>query len=166
MGLFFSSLWKVPTDVLIAFNKQKKLLYFMVVLLVIGTAADIVLVYQGYGIEGVAIATVVVFYCASITTNAYVLRSLGKSWSLFGLALAKIHLPVVYVAVGLFFIMRFVHTGHVIMSDILRAVIFGLYVVPLIYYVNRKIRIIEKVGQLLMPRSGRTIPIEQGESLE
>ncbi|MBN1493513.1 MAG: oligosaccharide flippase family protein [Candidatus Omnitrophica bacterium] len=166
VGLFFTSLLKVPMDILIAFNKQAKLLYVMIVLLAIGTIVDIVMVSCGYGIVGVAAATSVIFYAASLLTNAYVLRSFGKSWKLFGLALLRIHVPVAYVAIGLLYIMRFTMDGRIIITDVVRTIFFIIYIVPLIYYVNRKIRIIEKIGQLLSSNIWRTEPNSRQESIE
>jgi hypothetical protein len=91
---------------------------------------------------------------------------LGKGWKLFSLALIKIHLPVTYIAIGIYFIMRYVVVGGVIVTDLVRTGLFIIYVLPLIYYVNKKIRIIEKVSQILKQKIWKIEPNDQRESIE
>jgi O-antigen/teichoic acid export membrane protein len=76
LGLFFSSIIKIPTDIIILFNKQKTLMYVLIGALILGGITDVIVIKAGYGIMGVAIATATIVFFISIIANGYCLRLL------------------------------------------------------------------------------------------
>ncbi len=143
-GLYFRYIWSVPTNILIAFNKQRQLMVMMFALLIIGIILDVIVIQLGYGIMGVAYATLLIVFLVSVLGNMYALHSLRKTAVYICFSLVKIYSPFLYVAVGLFFIMRWQFSDIRIVNDAIQAIIFIVYTLPLIYYLERQFQIIRK----------------------
>lgn len=165
VGLFFSALLRVPTNILIALNKQLILLVMMLVLLILGAVADVVLIKMGYGIVGVALATVGIFFISALVANVYVLREIGNGWKETLTTMWKLHFPLFYVAIGIYFIMGNISLNTVIATDLIRVFAFSIYVLPIIFHINKNFKIFGKSGLLFNHKSARDIDVSSKASL-
>ena len=145
VALFFSSIWGLPTNLLIAFNKQKKFMYMTLVVLVFGIIFDIVIIRMGFGMNGVALVTTFIFFLASALANGYALYSLKNNVQQILRNLFVIYLPFIYSFAGMFFIISISLSKNILFENLFKSIIFLLYSSPLILYTEKKSNIMNKM---------------------
>ncbi len=85
----------------------------------------------------------VLFYCAvSTMANVYVLgilqKNRGEKWQ----TMQRIHLPLVYAVVGVVLLQRYIHVDNEWLESLLRSVAFLVFCLPLMYFVDRKVKLV------------------------
>ena len=151
IGLYFAALWGIPTNMLIAFNKQKKLMWLFLGLVMLGALLDITIIIMGIEIIGVALSTVLIFLIASVLTNAYTLFSLRKNVIGILFTLLQIYAPFFYMLCGLGIICLIDVPNKIMVTNSIRSLLFVLYSIPLIVYVNKQTDIINKIVKAFKP---------------
>ena len=144
-ALFFSTIWGLPTNLLIALNKQKKFMYITATLLCIDIILDLILIKIGHGMTAIALVTTFIFFLSSALANGYALFTLKKGFSEIILNLVMIYWPFVYSFAGMFFIIAFSYSNQIIFDNLAKSLLFILFNVPLIIYIEKKSNIISKV---------------------
>ncbi|MCK5872855.1 MAG: hypothetical protein KAG26_08515, partial [Methylococcales bacterium] len=146
LGLFFTVVWTMPKNILIAFNKQKVLMYWIPLFLLLGAFVDFYAIRLGYGIIGVASGSALVLFCVSFFTNFYALSVLEKTSKEKLMTIFRIYGPFLYVISGLSVTFQVSVTGdHLLLTNALRTFIFIIYCVPLFIYINKYSGILKKV---------------------
>ena len=148
-ALFFSTILGIPTNILIALNKQKKFMYMTAIVLILSIILDVVVIEFGFGMNGVALVTTFVFFLSSIIANSFALSSLKNNIKESFWNLALIYLPFIYSFAGMFFIISISFSHIILLDNILKSIIFILFSIPLIFYIEKKSNIISKTFAVL-----------------
>jgi len=93
-GLVFVTMLSIPQNILIALEKQTRLMVMLIGLLIVGLALDLAVLKAGFGIYGVAAVTTTLYFTASLVFNIYATRSLSIPSS----RIVTFYLPTLYVA--------------------------------------------------------------------
>jgi O-antigen/teichoic acid export membrane protein len=144
LGLFFAVVWTIPKYILIAFNKQNALMLWIPVFLLFGTIVDILVIQMGFGILGVATGSAFVLFCVSLFTNIYALQILEKKTREKLQTAGKIYGPFFYILCGLLPTFS-ITMEHPLFTDAVRSLVFLIYCLPLLIYVNKHSQILQKV---------------------
>jgi O-antigen/teichoic acid export membrane protein len=144
LGLFFFTVWGTPRNLLIAFGKQRQTLVMVLFFLALGTTADIGVIKVGLGIEGVAMASLLIFALIALAANAYVLVCLGKDRREIHAFLFKIYSPFIYALTGLV-LLDAIHFGlHPVFGNLIRSLLYLIYMLLLILGVEKRSGIFRK----------------------
>ncbi len=144
-ALFFSTIWGLPTNLLIALNKQKRFMYITALLLCLDIILDLILIKMGFGMTAIAFVTTFIFFLASSLANGYAYFTLKKSVKQIFTNLFMIYWPFIYSFSVMFFIISFSFTNLLILDNILKSIIFLILNLPLIFYIEKKSNIFRKV---------------------
>lgn len=74
--------------------------------------------------------------------NLYVLGILQKSGGEKWQTMLRIHLPLVYAVAGVVLLQRYFHVDNEWLESLLRSVAFLVFCVPLMVYVDRKVKLV------------------------
>ena len=142
IGLIFSCLTTTPMDILIAFNKQRKLLLITILALLFGTILDYGVISLHFGINGVAVATGFIFFLVSFFMNIYVLFLFQKRGKEILFLLIKIYYPIVYCLSVLWILGFFVvYEKSIIFQCIMRSIGFLVLILPLIWSFLKEVKV-------------------------
>ena len=144
-ALLFSTLWSLPTNMLIALKKQKKFMYMNGTILILSIIFDIAAILAGFGLNGVAVVRTFFFFLASAIANGYAYFSLKKNIHQIINNLFTIYWPFIYSFAGMFFIMAFSFSNQVIFDNLLKSLLFLLFNIPILIYIEKKSNILSKV---------------------
>ena len=144
-ALFFSTIWGLPTNLLIALNEQKKFMYITALLLCLDIFLDLVLIKIGFGMTAIAFVTTFIFFLSSAIANGYAFFTLKKNVQQIFSNLFMIYWPFIYSFTGMFLIISFSFSNQIIFDNILKSLLFLLFNIPLIIYIEKKSNIISKV---------------------
>lgn len=144
VSLFFSTIWGIPTNLLIALNKQKMFMYITAVVLLCSIFLDIVIIRMGFGMNGVAISTTFMFLIASVIANSLALLLLKNNVKQIWRQLGMIYLPFVYSFGGLMIIMAVHISRYAVIDNVVKTFTFFAFSIPLIFYTEKKSNIISK----------------------
>lgn len=148
-GLFFTVIWSVPRGLLVVFDKQRIFIVAIPLLLLLGALLNVLAIVLGYGIVGVACASVL-FYCAvSTMANLYVLGILQKTRGEKWRTMLRIHLPLVYAVAGVVLVQRYLQLDNEWLECLVRSVAYLAYCTPLMLYVDRKVELVASLRAAL-----------------
>lgn len=133
LGLFFFSIWGLARNLLVSFDKQSQLLMAVLCFLALGAIVDITVIKMGFGINGVAIASLVVFSLITVGANTYVLLCLKKSGREILVFLVKINSPFFYMLLGLSITRHLSKGEDFIISALVQSALFVVYSLPLLF---------------------------------
>jgi len=145
IGLFFTTIWGLPTNILIALNKQKMFMYIIAAVSLAGAALDVIIIEMGFGMIGVAIATTCMFLIASVVANSLTLLLLKNNVKQIWRQLGMIYLPFVYSFGGLMIIMAVHISRYAVIDNVVKTFTFFVFSIPLIIYTEKKSNIISKM---------------------
>jgi len=147
LGFFFASIFPIPQNFLIAINKHKNLMLMMLVTLVISTILDITIIKIGGGIVGVAYATMFSLFISSFIAILYSLLfiKLRKKWWIA----VMVYIPFVYGIIVLLLCNVFLSFENLIILDIVRSIVFMIFMIPLIYYVNKQSKLFTRIMDMI-----------------
>jgi O-antigen/teichoic acid export membrane protein len=137
LGLFFFSAWGIPRDILVAFNKQKQLLASVISLFILVILTDILVVHLGFGILGVAMASIVVLAANTLIANTYLLWCLKRPVKDIVRFLVSIYSPFFYTLFGLLTISHFIVHDNLLLQNIAQTITFIIFMTPLLYLVEK-----------------------------
>jgi O-antigen/teichoic acid export membrane protein len=140
-GLFFTVIWSVPRGLLVVFDKQRVFIVAIPLLLLLGTLLNVAAIKLGFGIGGVACASVLFYFLVSTLANYYALGVLQRSGAQKLQTMLQIHLPFVYGVIGVLLLQRYVHVQNEWLQSGLRSLLFLVYCLPLIVYADRKLKL-------------------------
>lgn len=144
-ALFFSTIWELPTNLLIALNKQKRFMYITASVLLLSIVLDIVIIWLGFGMNGVAVVTTFIFFLASAVANSYALFSLNNNLKLILKSLSLIYLPFIYSFAGMILIIYISVSNNVFIDNLVKSLIYLVFSIPLIFYIEKKSNIMGKM---------------------
>jgi len=144
ISLFFSTIWGIPTNLLIALNKQKMFMVITAVVLLFIIILDIVIIKMGFGMNGIAVATTLMFLIASVIANSLALSFLKDKVNQIWHQLGMFYLPFVYVFGGLMIIVAIPISQYAVVDSIIKSIAFIAFSIPLILYTEKKSNIISK----------------------
>ncbi len=148
-GLFFTVIWSVPRGLLVVFDRQRIFIVAIPLLLLLGALLNVVAILLGYGIVGVACASVLFYAAVSTMANLYVLGILQKSGAQKRRTMLQIHLPFVYGLLGVVLLLRYLHLDNQWLESLVGTVIYLVYCLPLLFYVDRKVRLVASLRAAL-----------------
>jgi O-antigen/teichoic acid export membrane protein len=144
-SLFFSTIWGIPANLLIALNKQRMFMYITAGVLLFTILLDIVVIQIGFGMRGVAVCTTFMFLVASVIANSLALLSFENSTKQIWRKLGIIYFPFVYSLCGLLIIIMTIQiSGNIVMDNIVKSLAFITFSIPLILYTEKKSNVISK----------------------
>ncbi len=144
-ALFFSTIWGLPTNLIIALNKQKKFMYITALLLCLDIILDLILISMGFGMSAIAIVTTFIFFLASALANGYAFFNLKRNFRQITNNLFMIYWPFIYSFAVMFLIIAFSFSNLVIFDNIVKSLLFLLFNIPLLIYIEKKSNILSKV---------------------
>jgi O-antigen/teichoic acid export membrane protein len=137
-GLVFVSMLSVPQNILIALNKQTRLMAMLIGLLFFGLALDLAVLKAGFGIRGVAMVTTATFFSASLIFNLYAMRSL----EIRKRHLVAFYLPTLYVALAVGVSMYWENLA-------IQVAVFAALMVPLLKVTDDQYKVVDQLKRLL-----------------
>ncbi len=152
-GLFFNVIWSVPRGLLVVFDRQRIFVAAIPLFLFLGTLLNVLAIVMGYGIIGVACASVLFYFVVALTANLYALRILNKTPAQVRRTLLGIHIPFVYGLVGLALVHYLLHADSVLWQSFIRSVAYLVFCVPLVVYVDRKLQLFSSLRQALSAKT-------------
>lgn len=145
LGLFFFSVWVIPRDLLVTINKQRQLLVCVLTLLVLVIGTDFLVVHLGFGIRGVAIASIVVLAANTVIANTYLLWCLKRPLKDIFRFLVNIYSPFLYTLLGLLVIGRVMVHEHLLTQSIAQTCIFVIFMSPLLFLMEKSTGFIKQL---------------------
>lgn len=149
VSLFFSAIQSVPNNILIGLNKQKKLMYVMVTILGISAVLDIAMVMAGYGIEGVAIATGISMFLASMVSLVLAAKELNVKKTII---LKSLHSPI-YAAIIIAILSAVIIHENIFIKHTIETLLFILLYSPKLLKLNKRMGLADKVLRSLTQAS-------------
>jgi O-antigen/teichoic acid export membrane protein len=149
ISLFFSTILGLPTNLLIALNKQKKFAIIMAIVLFLDVCIIFLAIKNGFGIKGVAFSTTFFFALASTLANIYALFLLKYKIRKISRKILSIYWPFIYSFASMFLIISVSISNNVIIDHIIKSLVFLLLAFPLFIYIEKNSMIARKVFGLL-----------------
>jgi O-antigen/teichoic acid export membrane protein len=149
-GLFFTVIWSVPRGLLVVFDRQRVFIVAIPLLLLMGALLNVAAIQLGYGIVGVACASVLFYFAVSTLANLYVLGILDKTRAEKWSTMWRIHLPFVYALAGAALLLRYLHLDNPWAESLLASLLYLLYCLPLMIYVDRKVKLLASLRAALL----------------
>lgn len=145
IGLFFTTIWVLPINMLIAFNKQKMFMYITGMILLCEVVLTIIIAKSEFGMNGIAMATTCMFIILSVTANSLVLRMFKNDIRQTFKSLGMVYLPFIYCFIGFMLMTLITVSQQPIIDVIIKTLIFLVYCIPLFLYTEKKSGIISKM---------------------
>lgn len=151
---FFLGIVGMSTSVITALEKQKVWLMISVVILILSIIFNFIVIKLGYGIEGVAFASLISFFLYTSSIMVYALHLYEKGVSYMVRLISSFYFPIIYTIAAAELIMLFIigigePTFSGIVSTIAAMAVFIALYLPLFYYINRKTRVIKLILGLI-----------------
>ncbi len=148
-ALFFSTIWGLPINLLVALNKQKKFMYITAIVLLLSIILDLIIIKIGFDINGVAVVTAFTFFLTSALANGYSLFLFKNGVMQILQKLSLIYLPFIYSFAGVIFSISISFSKNIYVDNILKSLIFIAFSTPLIIYIEKESKIINKILSFL-----------------
>lgn len=136
LGLFFGSICSIPRNILIASNKQSKFMKHALALIIVACILDYVVLKMGYGVVSIAVASVFIHFIFTSLTIFFALHELGKETKFIISKIFRIYYPFGYAVLCLFAV-SWLKIQHIILTDIIRSIVFVALTFPLVYYAEK-----------------------------
>ena len=144
-GLMFSTLWNIPANVAVTFDRQRALMVVALGILVLGGLFDVAAVLLGYGFVGVAFSSALMFFFAAVAANSFTWFVLGKQMQGLPGFLFRLLAPFVYAGFCVWAAYQIPEADTIWMTDLLRTALYAGLVWPLVIYIDRKSNILQKI---------------------
>ena len=149
MGLYFSAIWNIPKGVLIVANKQHIFMIAVPLFLSLGVLMNIAVIRMGYGMVGVAYASVLFYFLVALTTIIYALKLLDRSRTDAVKAILSIFLPYFYAVIVVIVVGRFELSSSIIVNSLLISVLFLAGCTPLLLWADKELQILATFRNVL-----------------
>lgn len=141
VATFFYTASPQSDHFLIALNKQARLIPITCFVLVLNIAGNFLLIKNGYGITGIAVATTISAFAAFSITLFYALMHLGgifNALKFVGIVIS----PLLYGSLIIVCLDRFIIADNVWVMILSKIVLFAVFFSPWVYKVNKTTGII------------------------
>ena len=146
--IFFFTISPYSNNFIIALEKQKKLIPIAVLSILLNIVLNYLLIKRGYGINGAAFATAISAFISFCITTIYALAHCERKIDIIAF-FGKVLFPLIYCISGLILVGLISQPQNTILETMLRAVVFTVYVIPIIFYINKKTGILELLWKSL-----------------
>ena len=154
-AIFFMSVTSASNNFLITLNKEKKMLSLQAISVIIAIILNYFFIINGYGINGVAIATAISYFFYSTCILIYSFRHYIPRITQLIKFFAKIYLPFLYIILILALSNFIPITGNLlrdILLTFLKLIVFMVFSLPLIWLVNKKTGIVKTFFDMIFLR--------------
>ena len=136
-GFYFLALPGSAANFLITINRQGQYLIFLIGAIVLAGISDFSALNLGWGIEGVALVTAIVYAMYALMFIRFTIaRHMRVDRKPFGLMLGKLLLPAAICA-ALFFCVSLITPGGMITNVALQMILFSAFYGPLSFWILR-----------------------------
>lgn len=137
LATFFFTVESYPNDLLVALEKQSKLIPVVGLSIFVNILLNYMFIKQGFGISGVAVATSISALISFLVIAVYALKHSETAIGIMGF-FVKIAIPMVYSAAALTAVYSFISFQNLFIEALLRLIVFMCLVIPLMLYLNRE----------------------------
>jgi O-antigen/teichoic acid export membrane protein len=155
IATFFNSVGGAATNFLVTVNRERKILFLQLGAIVLMALLGYTAIQRGFGIIGVAVVAVATFFVYSTLIILYSLKDYDLGIVGTFVFFVKTYAPFVYMAVILLLLELVPLTGdlaHDALWIVIKMVILGVLILPLLWLVNRKTGVVRLFFEML--RSG------------
>ncbi len=143
-GTFFASLGFHTSTFLVTLNKQMKVIPLVVAAILISILLNWYVISLGWGIEGVALATVLTFVVFSIAIVSYAMLQVGHLLGVF-LFWVKALIPFVFMLGVVWFVEKWVVLDDRLIQCLVQSVVVCVASLPLVFYINHKTQFVSRL---------------------
>jgi len=154
-AIFFMSVTSASNNFLITINEERKILSLQAISVIVAIILNYFFIINGYGINGVAIATAISYFFYSTCILIYSFRHYIPRITQLIKFFVKIYLPFLYIILILILSNFIPITGNLLRDIFLTAlklVIFMVFSLPLIWIVNKKTGIVKTFFDMIFLR--------------
>lgn len=145
-AIFFMSVTTAAGNFLITINKERKILLFQAISVILAIILNYIFIMMGYGIKGVAIATAISYFFYSIGIFVYSFRYYIPRITQLIKFIAKTYIPYLYIILLLTLSNFIPITGNLlrdILLTVIKLVIFMAFSLPLVWLANKKTGVVK-----------------------
>ena len=145
-AIFFMSFITVANNFLITLNKERKILLIQLVSVMLAIILNYFFIINGYGINGVAIATAISYFFYSTWILVYSFRHYITKITDIMKFLVRIYVPYLYIILLLALSNLIPITGNLlrdILFTVTKLIIFLVFSIPLIWLANKKTGVVK-----------------------
>ena len=151
VGYFFVAVNEMSTTILFTVNKQKYLIPLFAAMTVVAIALNFFFIRMGYGLEGVAVATSVAYFCYFLALFFYGFGQLLDRRELIAMT-GKTLFVFFYFAGALFAVDKGIRTSHFIAGTAVKTVLYLLILSPLLWKYEREEGLFKMVFDIIRMR--------------
>lgn len=145
---FFSALMPFSSQFLIAVRKQYSLMPIMIFTIILNVIFNYVFIRNGFGISGVAAATLISVCISFIMLVSYAMRHFEDMRAILR-DLASMLLPIAYTSLVLIFLEGMPKFSNIFLELISKESIFLAFCIPLILFLNQKTSILNMLFAII-----------------
>jgi len=145
-AIFFMSIIVSASNFLITINKERKILLVQAISVIVAIILNYFFIINGYGINGVAIATAISYFfystCVLVYSFRYYIYRITELIKFF----VKVYIPYLYIILFLALSNIIPITGGLSRDMLLTAiklVIFAVFSIPLVWIINKKTGVVK-----------------------
>ncbi len=154
-AIFFMSVMTPAVIFLITVNKERKMLLIQAISITIAITLNYLFIINGYGINGVAIATAISYFFYGTCILVYSFRYYIDTVTQFIKFFTKIYAPFLYIIVILALSSLVPITGNLsrdILLTILKLAVFLVLSIPLVWLANKKTGVVKTFFDMIFLR--------------
>lgn len=145
LGLCFSAMWRIPTDILIANNKHIAIIWAALAVIASGLTVDIVLVNRGIGLSGIAMVSSMMFWCLSVIINLAAMTAIAMPNRARVRLLAQIYFPFVYAITGAAIVRWVPLNGNIYQISGIHSILFLAISTPHLLSISNRYKLVERI---------------------
>jgi len=155
VAAFFISVLGMSSYVLIALNKQMRMVFIGIFAIAIALVSNYLLVkVLGFGLNGVATSMLLAYFFYSVFIIGFAFSRYTKKITGYIKLFIELYLPIIFITAVLFLLHSlFKDTNTSVLGDVKRflsqAFVLLLAYIPLFYYINKKTAILGRILRLL-----------------
>jgi len=152
---FFTSIMFPSSNFLITINKEKKIILFQAISVILAIILNYIFIIKGYGIKGVAVATAISYLFYAMGIMIYSFNHYIHGFIDYLKFFTKIGIPFLYTIVILALSNLIPISGNLsrdILLTLLKLVIFIVFSLPLVWIVNKKTGVVKTFFDMVLLR--------------
>ncbi|MBI4982291.1 MAG: polysaccharide biosynthesis C-terminal domain-containing protein [Candidatus Omnitrophica bacterium] len=138
---YFASLVSFPTNYIVTQNKQKLLVLFAAIALILNTGLNFIFIKLGFGINGVATSTAISSFVYLLIVLVYAILYFARLRQAVFYFL-KIVFPCIYACLVVFLLEKFVSFRSLIFSSTVKAALFCIASLLIIFLVEKETKLV------------------------
>jgi len=158
IATFFIAMLGMSNYLLIALNKQMRMVYMGVAAIVLGVVLNYFFLKELHlGLAGVALSTLVTFFIYSFLYIGFAFSHFSKKFFRHVVLFIELYAPIFLIGFVMWFLQALFHDRQLSLWQdarvlAIQTVILLIFYLPLFYYINRKTHIISKIIELIKVR--------------